>query len=173
MPTDCKTSKFSFSPTTSLPKAKQPEATNIRDDPWFNSELDRVKREAIEEFEHFNRVELGAYEEQLEQNLLKQLEEDEQEFNSEADRIDAESDLILGELTELNAQLAMIKSAEYDKVIKENQILNDRLISLSSSMCLFSELPENDQDRLIASYSVRSLEKQIAAAKADIRSYRR
>ena len=173
MPTDGKTSKFSFSPTTSLPKAKQPEATNIRDDPWFNSELDRVKREAIEEFEHFNRVELGAYEEQLEQNLLKQLEEDEQEFNSEADRIDAESDLILGELTELNAQLAMIKSAEYDKVIKENQILNDRLISLSSSMCLFSELPENDQDCLIASYSVRSLEKQIAAAKADIRSYRR
>ena len=172
MPTDGKTSKFSFSPTTSLPKAKQPEATNIRDDPWFNSELDRVKREAIEEFEHFNRVELGAYEEQLEQNLLKQLEEDEQEFNSEADRIDAESDLILGELTELNAQLAESVS-EYDEVIKENQILNDRLISLSSSMCLFSELPENDQDRLIASYSVRSLEKQIAAAKADIRSYRR
>lgn len=61
--------------------------------------------EAIQEFELFNKTELNAYEEQLEKKLLSQLEEHELEFNAEADRIDAESDSILDELTELNAQL--------------------------------------------------------------------
>lgn len=70
----------------------------------------RVKKEAIEEFEYFNKVELAAYEEELEADLLRQLEVHELEFNSEADRIDAESDSILNELEDLTAQLKESKS---------------------------------------------------------------
>lgn len=76
-----------------------------KDDAWFNKELDRVRKEAIEEFELFNKNELNVYEEYLENELLSQLEEHEKEFHAEADRIELESDSILNELTELNQQL--------------------------------------------------------------------
>jgi len=81
-----------------------------RDQAWFDSELVRVTKEAIDEFEMFNKNELSAYEDHLEEELLSQLDEHTLEFNAEADRIDAESDSILDELNELNTQLAESKS---------------------------------------------------------------
>lgn len=80
-----------------------------RDQAWLDAELERVRKEAIDEFELFNRTELSAYEEQLEEEFLSELDEHAVEFNAEADRFDAESDSLLFELNDLNSQLVESK----------------------------------------------------------------
>ncbi len=59
---------------------------------------------------------------------------------------------------------------EYDVVSRENQILTERLITLSNSLCSFSQLSENDQDCLIVNFSVKTLERQVASHKIDVKS---
>jgi len=80
-----------------------------RDQAWLDAELERVRKEAIDEFELFNKTELNAYEEQLEEEFLSELDEHAVEFNAEADRFDAESDSLLFELNDLNSQLVESK----------------------------------------------------------------
>ena len=139
------------------------------DEFWFQSELDRVKKEAHQEFEQFNKQQLNAYEDYLEKNLLSQLEMHEAEFNKEADKFEAESDQILDELSELNQQL--IESVvEYESLGRTNQVLTERLIQLSNSMCSFSQLSPADQDCLILNFSVKNLDREVSAARSDIKA---
>jgi len=59
---------------------------------------------------------------------------------------------------------------EYDVVSKENQILTERLISLSNNLCSFSQLSENDQDCLIVNFSLKTLERQVENQKLEIKN---
>ena len=93
----------------------------------------------------------------------------EAEFNKEADKFEAESDQILGELSELNQQL--IESVvEYESLSRTNQVLTERLIQLSNSMCSFSQLSPADQDCLILNFSVKNLEREVSATRSDIKA---
>lgn len=126
---------------------------------WVREEIAAARAEAEREYEEFTTEQLNAYECELESELMGELERLENELwpatNGEPD----ESDEILDELIELNAQLAE-DFAEFESLMRINAELNDRLIQLSSSLIEFNSMSKDKQERMIVNYSIVSLRKE-------------
>jgi hypothetical protein len=126
---------------------------------WVREEIAAARAEAEREYEEFTTEQLNAYECELESELMGELERIENELwpatNGEPD----ESDEILDELIELNAQLAE-DFAEFESLMRINAELNDRLIQLSSSLIEFNSMSKDKQERMIVNYSIVSLRKE-------------
>lgn len=152
-----------------LKKETTLEEEPILDLNWLQAELSQAKQEIRKEFDQYNKETINEYEECLERNLWEQIDLNETQFKKEADEFDAESDLILSDLTELNKELSE-SVTEYEQLTHTNQKLNDRLIQLSTNICSFSSLNKEQQDNMIMSYSVKNLERQTTSIKNEIQA---
>ncbi len=149
-------------------KKEEENLSQILDLEWLKAEMSQIKKETNLDYDTFNKEIINEYEEYLEKDLLEQIDLDEIEYNKEADEFEAESDLILNDLSELNKELSE-SVTEYEQLSETNQKLNDRLIQLSTNICSYSDLSPEEQDKLILNYSVKSLERQIENMKTEIK----
>lgn len=142
--------------------------SNRYDELWLKNEIDILKKDLIIEYEKMNKEELDAYESHLEEEFMREIDQMQIDYDKEADKIEHESNRLLNELSELNQNL--VEDMEEYQVVREfNNTLNQRLIQLSSRLCSYSYLSQDQQDCLILNFSNKSLNKQIDSIKSEIK----
>lgn len=126
---------------------------------WMQDELELARADVSREYEEFSNEQLRDHEAKLEDELMLELERLEGEYSKREAALEHESDEILDELIELNAQLADDFS-EFESLTRINSELNDRLIHLSSCLIEFNSMSKEKQERMMVNYSIVSLKKE-------------
>jgi hypothetical protein len=131
-------------------------------------DLENIKNDIRKEFEEFNKQQLDEYEDYLAEECMLELDSLETEYNEQADRIDEESNAILNDLEKLNKESEK-NLVEYEHLRSENDRLNERLITLSTSLCSFNNMPKEQQDVLITNFSNLNLKRLIQTRTEEIK----
>lgn len=126
---------------------------------WMREELAAAREATARDYAEFTSEQLCAYESELERELMDELERLEGEYWSREDTLGRESDALLDELVELNAQLGD-DLAEFEEQTRINAQLNARLIQLSSSLIEFNSMSKETQERMVINYSIVCLNKE-------------
>lgn len=143
--------------------------SNSYQDVWIQYELDKLKKEICEEFEKATYEDLECYENSLKENFMIQVDKIQLEYEELADKFEIESNEILNDLAELNRCLAE-DFVEYEQLREQNNILNQRLLQLSSNLCSFNSLEKDKQDKLLLNYSIKNLSRQIENKREEIKN---
>lgn len=138
---------------------------------WYENELDLVRREIRDEFQTTLEEDLEVYEKSLQEKLFSDLDDLQNEYDKECEKLDAESSSLLNELAELNENLSA-DFQEYQKLRQENTELNNRLIELSNKLFEFNSMDKPQQDKLILNYTVKNIGKDVESKRVEVKSLR-
>ncbi|RNA13021.1 hypothetical protein BpHYR1_031699 [Brachionus plicatilis] len=139
---------------------------------WYANELDLLKREIRQEFENGLKQELDQFEQCLQHKALTQIDNIQQDYDKEYERVEAESTALLNELCQLNEQLCH-DFDQYQQLRAENSQLNNRMIELSTKLIDFNQMDQSLQDKMILNYSVKCLAKDVQCTRQQVNTLRK